>query len=834
MRRFLTLVCLFCVAIPAGISFSGCTRNPGADYCNGLGYGTKIGTVTSITMQPQTAGITLAYGQTTTVQSPTAYDCKGNSVSISSAGYSYGTTNNQIADISPSGSLCAGTWNRNTGGGIADYTYCYAPSPSPSTKGLPYGIAYLTATANSVTSNPVEVYIHAPVTSISLVTTPVSGSSSTGCYSQNQTAQLDAEACYYTTYNGVANQYEFCAPSSVVSSGKYACPGGVVSGATLSTCSSTIGTLSYAVGTSSVASIDSTTNVITASMPGTTNISATLSQTASSIGYFSTCPPKSISLTTSSGGTSEVVTQGTTQSLTTTVIDTNNKTINGLTLTFESTNPIDISASGTGSITATYPGVASIYASCQPSTCNPAPINELGVYGTGLPITSSPVKVVVPGTTSDYVWFGAPGMSQYFASIELITGNPGSTVKLPYVPNSMLMDQGGTSLYFGSSHELMVYSTANNTLSTAATAVPGVVLAVSPNNSLVLVNDQSRDIFYLYNVSSSAATATFSGLGAAAAWTPDSETLYIVDSASLGGNHTDTLYVYNSNVGWSSYDLSSSGGATNLALTVPAIGAYLSGYPTVAHTWCPTGTVGTSSSFLYYPQPSADAVSVDTSVLSATNDGAHILGAILNGSGINLSDIGVSIPTTVCGGVGSGAPALGGSLTGLSTDPSINSAATALSLGTGVTATAVNQVVTGTAPNNTSTTTAAPIAFVTYNASSSVAAQLPYYLPKSSNAGTASFISFADATSATPPTAPLAGVFSPDNHYFFVSTAGDNEVHYISIPTNVSTSNPPTDSQQISPNLPACTSSDVGCSSSSPGTGYVPATVITVKPRTVT
>ena len=126
-----------------------------------------------ITLQPQIAGISLAYGQTTQVQSPTATTCKGSTVSVSSNSYSYGTTNNQLVDISPTGGICAGTWNRNTGGGIADYTYCYYPNPLPSTNGLPYGIAYITATADSVTSNPVEVYVHAPVTSISLVTTPL-------------------------------------------------------------------------------------------------------------------------------------------------------------------------------------------------------------------------------------------------------------------------------------------------------------------------------------------------------------------------------------------------------------------------------------------------------------------------------------------------------------------------------------------------------------------------------------------------------------------------------------------------------------------------------------
>ena len=53
----------------------------------------------------------------------------------------------------------------------------------------------------------------------------------------------------------------------------------------------------------------------------------------------------------------------------------------------------------------------------------------------------------------------------------------------------------------------------------------------------------------------------------------------------------------------------------------------------------------------------------------------------------------------------------------------------------------------------------------------------------------------------------MAGAFSPDNTLFFVSTSGDNMVHYIDTRTL-------TDTQQISPNLPACTpGSDPGCTS---------------------
>ena len=115
----------------------------------------------------------------------------------------------------------------------------------------------------------------------------------------------------------------------------------------------------------------------------------------------------------------------------------------------------------------------------------------------------------------------------------------------------------------------------------------------------------------------------------------------------LGPNHSDTLYVFNANTGWTTYDLSSSGGATNLALTIPSVGAYLSGYPTVAHTWCPSGTASNYASIVFYPQ--GDSVSVETDVLAATTDGQHVLGAALVGGGVTLSDI-MSVPFTPSSG----------------------------------------------------------------------------------------------------------------------------------------------------------------------------------------
>jgi trimeric autotransporter adhesin len=806
MRRFLTLVCLLCLAIPAGISISGCTRNPGENYCNGLGYGQKIGSLYSITLKPQTTGISLAFGQTKTVTTPTAVDCKGSSVSVSS--YTYGTTNNQLMQISPSGTICAGTWNLNSGGGIADYTICSAPSSLPSTNGLPYGVAYLSASADSVTSNAVPVYVHQAVSSVSLV-------GPTSCVSQNNTATLDEQACY--TSGGV--QYQFCAPTTM-SSSKYACT--LKSGSTIPACDSSIGTPSFTVGTSTIASIDSTTNVITAALPGTTSITASIAGSGSSAGYFSTCPPASISIALSSGN--GTVTKGVTQDLSTTIIDTAGNTITGLSLDYQSTDPTDISVTSAGAITPSYAGAASVYAVCQPTTCNPAPTNVFGQYGTGLSIASNAVTITTPGTASQYVWYGAPGQSQYYVPVSMLTGTVGSAVKLPYVPNSMVMDKTGTNLYFGSSHELMIYGAVANSVTTLDTNVPGVVLAVSPDDKQVLINDQDQGKFYLYTVSG-ATYSIYGGRGTAASWTPDSKTLYIVDSAKAtdGGTHTNTLYVYNVGSGWSTYDLTTTTTTTsrNLAITVPGVGAYLSGNSTIAHTWCPTGTITDSVSSItaFYPHPVADTVAQQTDVLAATTDGAHILGAaVTSANEVTLSDIGVKIPTTKCTVTTDSSTGVQ-TLSALSTDPTLKKLLTLDATQVNANISAINQV--AVSPQSS-------LAFITYTSDGSkTGATLPYYIPDTE---TLSYLSLTDSTTPTI-TAPIAGAFAPDDSYFFVSTAGDNMIHYIKIPT--STSSAPTDSKQISPNLPACSETDEGCTHTGTGS-IVPASVITVRPRTTT
>jgi hypothetical protein len=850
MRRYLTLVCVLCLAIPAGISFSGCSRDPGANYCNGLGYGLKITDVAGITLQPRTTGISLAFGQTRQLSSPTAITCKGTSATVTGA-YQYGSTNRSLVDITPAGNLCAGTWNRNSGGGIADYTICSFPNPLPNSGGLPFNSAFVTVSADSVVSNPVQVYVHPQVTSVSLV-------GPTSCQSQGQVAQLDAQACYSANVNGTPTNSLLCAPSTVTDPSLFACPlpPGI---ATVPSCSSTIGTLTYVASLSTVATIDPITNQITAQHPGTTAITASVAGSGSSAGYFTTCPPQSISVTLANGSTSGTVNHSATQNLVTNVIDTQGNSISGLTLDYQSTDPIDISVNANGAVATSYPGEAAITAICQPPNCNPAPINEFGRFGTGLAITSNPVSLTYQGANSNYVWFAAPGQSQYVVPVQLLSGTVGSTTRLPFVPNSMIMDRLGNNLYFGSEHELMIYSTASNSVTKQDNAAPGVVLAVAPNNGQLLINDQVLGKFYIYAPTTGVA-ATFPGLGSAASWSPDSKTLWVSDSAALGGGHTDTLYVYNAGTGWTTYPLPCSTGpncadpslgAQSLVVTIPSVGAYMAGSPTVAHTWCPSGTVGNYASMSFYPQgdvvylnPPQDTEPVQTDVLAATTDGSHILGAALINAGVKLSDIQVDIPSGACPSTTTGVPpnqvqTLEPLIIAHQVEQAQLDHLTQVAQTNGATLTAVDQVVASPASN---------LAFITYNATpNNVNAVLPYYKPVPGYTGTlgtvgyvtlsscASTLSTGAANPAWPcpatDTAPIAGAFTPDDSLFFVSTAGDNLIHYISLPSL-------TDTQQIAPGLPACTppsagGKDDGCLY--PGTdAVVPATAIAVKPRTTT
>jgi hypothetical protein len=780
MQRFLALIALFIFSLPVGLSIAGCSTKVG-NYCNGLGYGPLTSAVQSIALQPETTGISLAWGQTGQISAPSAINCKGATATV--ANYTYGSSNLLLADISPTGAICGGIWNRNSPGGIADFTICTPPTgaAAETCNSTSCGVATITATGAGVTSNPVPVYVHPPVTSISV---PVQ----TACVSQNHPGPT-----LTATVTG---------------------PDGVAIPA------ANVGTITYTPVTSSVVTINNTSTTgtgvngtTTANLPGSTVVNASVAQVSAAAGYFYTCPPQSIALSIN-GSTSAVVNPSTPQNITATVTDTNNVILSGLTLDFTSTRPQEIAVSAAGQVSATYASATAINAICQPTTCNPSPIGQIGYLGNGTPVVSNTLNVTSTGRASTYLWM-ASTQSQYFSQIDLTTGVPTSPIKLPYIPNSMVVDQAGNNLYFGSYRELMIYSALTNGLTQENTAVPGVVLAVSPDSTTVVINDQLRQVIYLYTVASGTGTSataasvtSVGGLATKATFSPDGKNVYIV-----GPNN---LYVHNANSGWSTYSLGTteqsctlnnnsplsppaSGSpaydpfcGTDTTLTIPSVAAFIAGSPTTAHSFCPNNTANP----VYYPPASIGTTATDTDKLASTNDGTHIFGASAGGD--NFTDIGLYRDTNKdATGVPIGpCPAITGDALSLTT--TVNQTP----FPAGIIPSEIDQVVAD--PDST-------VAFVLYN-SASAAGKLPYYQPSSSlgTAGTLGTVQLSGTAQA-----PLAGIFSPDETILFVSTSGDNLIHYVS-PTTL------TDTQTINPGL------------TSPTGQQVPVQMLAVKPRPTT
>jgi hypothetical protein len=544
---------------------------------------------------------------------------------------------------------------------------------------------------------------------------------------------------------------------------------------------------------SPVVSIDQN-GVATAAQPGSVLITANLANAASSAGIFSTCPPASIALSAAGVAAGPVtVNENNQQSLVATAVDTNGVTLNGLTFEFESTSPSTIGASAT--LKPTYAGTAEITAVCQPPSCNPAAYNQIGLFGNGKPATSNSLTVTTPGTNSTVLYM-ASTESTSVVQVDFTTGAVGTPFVLPFVPNSMVISNDGLSLYLGSSTGLMVLSAINSlSLSRSDITSPGTVLAVSPDGSALVISDPVHQVIEIENTSGGVVTE-YGGLATHAEFSPDSQTVYIA-----AGNQ---LLVFSENSGWTSYSNGTSTPATpagtpvtDVAVTVPHVGAYFAGPTTTARGYCsastPAGTAGNETNVFF---PLADDSAAVTDRIAATNDGMHIVGATVSG-GATLQDLKVSIP--LGNAIGTAAsiacPLSGAGLTFASTYTSTKLAP--------VTATAI----TGVLP-----TVDSMLAFVTYTGSGGV---VPAYAPQT---GTISYVPLSGAA-----TAPIAGVLSADSSVLYVGTSGDNLVHIVT--RNGSTA---TDTSTVAPNLVAAPNQSV------PAGTQVPVNLIVQKPRKTT
>jgi hypothetical protein len=291
--------------------------------------------------------------------------------------------------------------------------------------------------------------------------------------------------------------------------------------------------------------------------------------------------------------------------------------------------------------------------------------------GTGLSISSNPVNITTPGTISDYVWFASPGQSQYFVPIELLTGTVGSTVRLPYVPNSMVMDKEGTTLYFGSARELMIFSTLFKHASTSRTpTLRAWCLLFRPITRRCSSTTRCASLFYLYNT----AAGSYHDI-----WRPRKrrcldarlqDALHYRQRRAeqharrLPGTPTRSMSTASTRVGARTRfrparcrRVHSSGHAGGQCGPSPARIANSGtdhsrrGRLSARHAdrgahLVPDRYVGNRQRMTLFTQVSGGRRfrAVQSDVLTATTDGKHILSAALLGGGITLSDIALRFP----------------------------------------------------------------------------------------------------------------------------------------------------------------------------------------------
>jgi hypothetical protein len=529
------------------------------------------------------------------------------------------------------------------------------------------------------------------------------------------------------------------------------------------------------------------------------------------------------------------------QPLTATVRDTNGNIITGLTLEYNSTTPQTIPAA-VGSVTPAYPGSADITAVCQPASCNPSPFNQIGLFGNGKAITSNPITINAAGTSSTVLYMGSTS-SAYVAFRDFTTNQTSTLIKLPFQPNSMVMNQAGTEIYLGSPFGLMSIATATNTVSAANQLIPGIVLSVSPDGSTLVVTDPTRQTISLVSTSSNAVTTSYNGVGTSASWSPDDQAVYITTAtltsaavpASLTGTPTiepstsiipsATVLTHSAYTDWQT--ATADEGYTDATVTVPSVGAYFAGSTAEARSYCPSSTVtGTGNppnvdnEFIPLVDRRTGAV-VDQ--IAATTDGKHILGAHANGATSTLSDIDVTLPTST----GCPIPPADQPVVGYFTSSFTTQALAGINAAT----------IASVQPASNSSA-----AFVTYTLpteATSGGGLLPLYLLPASGSGTVQILTLGNG--ATAATAPVSGVFSTDNFTFYVGTgaadgtSADNDVHLITMtyPSGGTPTATEATGSTITPQLPVCNPGTSGACQAT-GTTYAPVNLIAQHPKKTT
>ena len=413
---------------------------------------------------------------------------------------SFQSSNTAVVSVAGNGLACAGSWDSLN-------------NPQICTPGA-IGIAVITATAQGVSSPPTTVYVHQHIDKVTVKEIPPPPPLPPplpGCSSVNQARYYAAQA--------------FSQGADITS---------------------TVGVFNWQSLFPTVGSLSTTANglltgqlQVTAKIPGQTQIFAAIGNATSVPIIFTTCAVQSIALeVTSSTGTSEAITP--------TVVDTLGFTIPtaSVPLTWSSSEPGSATVSTAGGVTASANGGgATIIASCTPPTCNLGFFPSLPIY----PETA--VTIFTAGTsTTGTVYATSSGcgvVDGCFADIATITApanTVGTSITLPDTPNSLVFNRQGTKAYLGTNSGLLgsagltvLDATANSI--TKITALPGSVLAVSPDGNKVVISDTSpadgpNRVFVFDTTNNTSVTFQITG-ATAAAFSPDSLKAYIIAGSRL-------------------------------------------------------------------------------------------------------------------------------------------------------------------------------------------------------------------------------------------------------------------------------------------------------------
>lgn len=468
--------------------------------------------------------------------------------------FTFQSSNPTVLTIANNGEACAGSWNSLT-------------NPQVCTPGQP-GTAQVTASTLGVSSTPVMVYVHAPITSVAISKVPGQQTLSDSCLSKGTAHGPESWVVQANAFNGSTDITPTVGPFAWQQINP-----------AVGTSASIVSLTALPTGTTgcllSPGGQCLNQEKVTASVPGITQVYATASGFSSQPIPIETCRVAQVSIAAAGGQpsqTSFLVNTGAATVLNATVIDTVGQAVTGVPLTWSTSNPASLTATpgsgstvygSVGTITSSTPGEGTVIASCTPPSCNAGIKPSLPIYPQAAfnfdvePSNSAtPANPIAYATTTACTdKFANPALASCTPTLVPITKGStngsfaaGTPIPLPAPPDSLVFDSRGTNAYLGvdsskfGQQGAMVFS---GSTVTQVTNAPGKPLAISPDGNTAIVahtaesTDLTNQVFICSNCSGTARTVTSfvtAEPATAAAFSPDNLKAYIVAGS--------TLYVY--------------------------------------------------------------------------------------------------------------------------------------------------------------------------------------------------------------------------------------------------------------------------------------------------